>query len=233
MRQILAVAFVSGALLCANTAALGTTITVDPSAAWIGYMNVFETPQHGGGYVFGSSWGPADLVATFSGPVLTLAPNTIGDPNPFWYTPSGGPGAVGNKTMDANMYVEPAGSLPGQTVTFTGDVLANTLVGSVNQLGNGWTSVAFIKDFAPDYSSSVQVTAPLTPGVFSISLATVNDPARHVQYGFETIGPNVWITDVGPFGNIQITAIPEPTSVALFGLSLFGGLTAVRRRALL
>ena len=26
---------------------------------------------------------------------------------------------------------------------------------------------------------------------------------RHVQYGFETIGPDVWITDVGPNGNVQ------------------------------
>jgi hypothetical protein len=232
MRQILAVAFVGCALLCANTAALGTTITVDPSAAWVGFMNVFETPQNGGGYVFGSGWGTADLVATFSGPVLTLAPNTIGDPNPFWYTPSGGPGAIGNKIMDANMYVEPAGSLPGQPVTFTGNVLANTLVGNVNQQGNGWTSVAFIKDFAPDYSSFNQVTAALTPGVFSITMNTVNDPARHVQYGFETIGPDVWITDVAPYGSVQVTAVPEPTSVGLFALGVAGCLTAVRRRAI-
>lgn len=231
MRQILAVAFVGCALLCANTAAWGVTVTVDPSAAWIGFMNVLETPQNGGGYVFGQGWGTPDLVATFSGPVLTLAPNTIGDPNSFWYTPSGGPGAVGNKIMDANMYVEPAGSLPGQTVTFTGNVLANTLVGNVNQQGNGWTSVAFIKDFAPDYSSFNQVTAALTPGVFSITMNTVNDPARHVQYGFETIGPNVWITDVAPYGNVQVTGVPEPTTVALLAMGFAGCLTAVGRRA--
>ena len=193
-------------------------------------MNVFETPQHGGGFVFGQSWGTTDLTAVFTPGVLTLGPNTIGDPNPFWYTPSGGPGAVGNKSMDANMYIEQTGTLNGQNVTFTGTVISNTLFGQVNQLGNGWTSVAFIKDFAPDFSSSVSVTAPLTPGPFSISLNTINDPARHVQYGFETIGPDVWSTDVGPFGNIQIQTVPEPASLTLFGLGLAACAFVARRR---
>ena len=57
----------------------------------------------------------------------------------------------------------------------------------------------------------------LTPGNFSVSLNTINDPARHVQYGFETIGPDVWITDVGPYGNIQVTAVPEPMSLGMLG----------------
>ena len=43
-----------------------------------------------------------DLKATFAGPVLSLKANTIGDPNPYWYTPSGGPGSTGNKIMDAS-----------------------------------------------------------------------------------------------------------------------------------
>lgn len=210
-------AMLSGAGLVASA---DTLVTVDPSAPWQGFMNVFETPANGGGYVFGSGWGTADLTAVFTGPVLQLGPNSINDPNPFWYTPAGFPGCTGNKIMDANMYVEPVGSLPGQTVTFAGTVLSNTL------LPDKHTSVAFIKDFAPDYSSFVMVSVPMNPGPFSVSLATDGDPARHVQYGFETIGPDVWITDVGPFGNVQITA-PEPTSL---GLLAAGALLALRRR---
>ena len=212
------------------SAKAATTVTVDPTTLTNGFMNVFETPQNGGGYVFGSSWGPADLVSSFSGSTLTLAPNTIGDPNPFWYSPSGGPGAVGNKTMDASLYNETTGNYTGQTVTFTGSVLQNTLFGQVNQLGNGWTSVAFIKDFAPDYSSSVSVTVPLNPGVFSISLPTINDPARHIQFGFETIGPDVWATDVAAYGNITITPAPEPTVLAVATLCGTATLFISRRR---
>jgi hypothetical protein len=230
MKSFLKTLAISSFSLLALTSVNAATVTVNPAAAWQGFMNVFETPQHGGAFVFGQGWGTADLPATFSGPTLTLAPNTINDPNAFWYSPSGGPGAVGNKSMDANMYVETTGLYTGQTLTFTGNVLANTLFGHVNQIGNGWTSVAFIKDFAPDYSSSVSITAPLVNGVFSISLPTVNDPGRHIQYGFETIGPDVWSTDVGPYGNIQITAVPEPTTLALAGLALAGMIGARRLR---
>jgi hypothetical protein len=196
------------------------TVGVDPGASWLGYMNVFELPSNGGGYVFGSSWGLADLSATFSGVNLTLAPNTIGDPNSFWYTPSGGPGATGNKTMDASIYVQNDGGFAGINLTFTGLVLNNTLV-------SPYTSVAFIKDFAPDYSSFNLTTAPLVNGVFSITHATVNDPARHVQYGFETVGPNVWITDVAAMGSVQITAVPEPAAATLIVGSLL--LFAIRK----
>jgi hypothetical protein len=60
-----------------------------------------------------------------------------------------------------------------------------------------------------------------------VSLTTINDPARHVQFGFQTIGVNVWATDVAPFGSMVIQTIPAPASMAMLGLA---GLFAGRRR---
>ena len=220
-------------LLGTAISATAATVTVDPGASWLGYMNVFNLPSAGGGYQFGSGWGTGDLVASFTGTTLTLAPNTIGDPNPYWYTPSGSPGSTGNKIMDASFYVEPAaGTYKGITLDFTGAVLANTMIGKTDANGNGWAATAFIKDFAPDYSSFNLASAPLLGGVFDISLATVNDPARHVQYGFEVIGPDVWVTDVAQYGNIQVTAssVPEPSQWAMMGVVMLAGVSYAARQ---
>lgn len=193
-----------GALAISSTLAQAqVTVNVDVSAPWLGYMNVFETPENLGGFVFGSPWGVEGLPATFSGTTLTLAPNSVDDPNAFWYTPSGGPGSVGNKIMDANFYVEiPVDTVSGQTLTFEGEVLANSLTGD-------HVATAFIRDFAPDYSTFNTSTVALTPGPFSVSLATDPGAGRHVQYGFNMNGRNVWITDVAPYGTVQIEAIAD------------------------
>jgi hypothetical protein len=210
------------AIVTIPAASAAVSVTVDPGATWNGFMNVFELPANGGGFVFASGWGTGDLNATFSGATLILSPNTIGDPDPFWYIGGGGPGAPGNKIMQANMYVQETGTLAGETVVFEG------IVSSIS-----WTSAhatrAFIKDFAPDFSSVVETYFDLdSTGTFSLSLDTINDAGRHVQYGFETTGENVWVTDTAPFGDIQITAIPEPGSAVLAMLA--PGLLLLRRR---
>jgi len=218
-----AIQWVAVALLAFAAPALATVhVTVDPGHAWLGYMNVsnLPAPQGDGAYQFGSAWGTADLSAVFTGPVLKLTPNSIGDPNEYWYIGGGGPGAPGNKIMEANMYVENSDTLVGETIIFKGVVKANTLT-------SAHTAIAFIKDFAPDYSSFVQTTVPLTPGQFSISLATDPTPGRHVQFGFQMTGVNVWVTDLAPFGYVDI--VPEPTTLAL-GLALTGAFVIRRRR---
>jgi len=197
--------------LCVGTARADVSVTVSGSDPYLGFMNVFELPSNGGGYVFGSAWVTGDLVAVFTGNNLRLSPNSIGDPNPFWYIGGGGPGAPGNKIMEANMYVEPV-AFSGQTVTFSGDVLSNDLATS-------HVARAFIKDFAPDFSSSVTTSIVLPPsGNWSLSLATINDPGRHVQYGFQMVGPCVWITDVAGFGSVVVgPAQTTPTSPSTWG----------------
>jgi len=188
-----------------------TTVTVDPAALTLGYMNVFELPVNGGAFVFGSTWGLPDLTAVFSGSNLTLGPNTINDPDPFWYIGGGAPGSPGNKIMEANCYAEDTGTLNGQTVTFNGMVLANSLT-------SAHTVIAFVKDFAPDYSSFNQNTVVLSAtGPFSVSLATINDPGRHVQWGVQMTGVNVWPTDVGPFGTMTLGPQAVPTEATTWG----------------
>lgn len=213
---------VAAGILGGTTAAsAAVTRTVDPGLPWLGFVNIFELPSNGGAYVFGSAWGTTDLTAVFAGDVLTLGPNSVNDTSTFWYQGGGGPGAPGNKIVDASMYVEETDTLAGQTVTFTGIVLSNTFT-------SAHTSVAFVKDFAPDYSSFTVATVPLTtPGEFSVSLDTSSGVGRHVQFGLETTGVNVWITDVAPYGNVQLTAIPEP---AALGLLCAGTLVAAVRR---
>jgi hypothetical protein len=201
------------------------TFTVDPTQTWIGYMNVFELPSNGGGYDFGSPWATADLDAYFTGPTLTLTPNdNIDRTDPidsyWWQAPNTGTSA-GNHTMAASMYVEQSG-FAGGTVTFTGNVLQNTLV-------SPYTCVAFIDDFTPGFSLVNSATsADLAAGVFSISLNIT--PGDVLQYGFITTGPNARTAALAADGNAEIVAVPEPSSIALVLCGLLGLVAVARRR---
>ena len=239
-------------LFSAVTTMKAANVTVDPGTLTSGFMNVFNLPvgatvlpPGGGGpngpangaFQFNGGWGPADLVSSFSGTTLTLAANQINDPNIYWYqgpnVNNGAPGAPGNKIMDANLYNQTTGVYVNQTLTFSGNVSFNALNGAVNPYNNTtYSSVAFIKDFAADFSSFTSSTIPLAPGVFNISLLTSADPGHHIQYGFETIGSDVWAGDP-LFAGGNLTAIinpfvvPEPSAFALCGLA---ALALIRRR---
>lgn len=217
----LATAVILFGSLVTGASAGGITLTVDPNADWQGYMNVFEIDRSGavptrGGFVFGSGWGFNELTASFNDSgTLTLGVNSVDDPAPFWYGEA--PERIGNKWMDANGFVQFTNdaSLTGTSLTFTGIVQSNSFTAN-------HTATAFIRDFASDFSSFVEASVALTPGVFSVTLDTVEGEGRHIQIGFNVAGENVWITDAPAFGNVQVAAIPEPSSLALLATAGLG-----------
>jgi len=197
-----------------------------------GYMNVFQLD--GTSFVFGSGWGIGDLNSTYnSASSVTMSPNTIGDPNAYWYTPSGGVGALGNKIMEGNLYGQQTGTYAGQVVTFAGNVTSFNL--ATNAAGIPYTLTAFIRDFASDFSSFTTSTANITgTGEFAIALGAINDPSRHVQWGLQIKGPDIWPADsaqLGVAGSATIDAVPEPSTYALLALGAAGlGGHLIRRR---
>ncbi|HEV2693751.1 MAG TPA: hypothetical protein VG347_12740 [Verrucomicrobiae bacterium] len=198
-----------------KTAAPSATVTVDPSKSWVGFMNVFSLPADGGGYVFGSSWGLSALRATFDGvSLLTLQPDTnVWNPtDSFWVKPDG---VTPNKNMDASLYVQNDG-LANTNLIFIGTCVGNTLTTSPEPLtGITYTSVAFIKAFNSSFSViGSAISGPLVPGQsFGLSLNTAG--AAHVQYGFETIGPDANPGTADGLGTVTISATipgtPAPT----------------------
>jgi len=176
------------------------TALVDPNMITNGFMNVFAAPNTG--YQFGSSWAGKDLRAIYSDPsTLTLLTCTnVTDPTiSYWTNPDGS----GAKWMDASWYQQ-ADNLVGQSVTFSGNVVSNTLPA-------GYNCSAFIKVFNSSFSVVQSVSVPLTNGqtylsatgnlfvcgnsAFNLNLTANAAGAAHVQYGFETTGPNAAITN--------------------------------------
>ncbi len=220
MRKIAALAVLSGSLL-ASTATAQVEVVVDDSAGamdtagWLGYSNFFEIPFDLGIFVFGSAWGLDRLTAEFDDMAssVTFGPLGIDDPNVFWFMDTiggapdpvnpGGPGQDGNKIAETSFYQEVVGDYDGQTVTFSGEILADTL-------DSDWSVVAFVRDFAPDFQSFNDEEVSVPVGPFSVSLQVDPSAGRVVQYGFRMVGPNVWPSDVASKGAITVATVSPP-----------------------
>ncbi len=189
------------------------TLTVDPSQSWIGFMNVFNLPTNGGAFVFNSSWATSALQAAFSGTnYLMLSPDTNvwETTDTFWVQADG---HTPNKIMDASMYVQ-NDNLTNTNLVFLGTCLTNTLTTQPEPLtGVSYTSRAFIKTFDGSFNSLGTVFSPgLTAGQpFAINLGTGG--ATHVQYGFETIGPDANPATAASLGDVVLAAQSPPVAV--------------------
>ncbi len=205
------------------------TVTIDPSALTLGYMNWQPTAYTlanfpGDGGTGSSAWGAAALQANFSGTTLTIQPNvnTYTPGNAYWNNPDG----TGANQMDANFYNETTGVYVNTTLTFTFDVVANTLSAPYN-------SIAFIKDFTSSYSSSTESSIALTSGIETISLTTSANAGDHIQYGFETFGPDTDPASAAALESVVITpvtAVPEPATWAWAGSGSLLLVSMFRRR---
>jgi len=175
------------ALFVAFSAHIGkaqTTITVDTGMNWVAYMNVFDSV--GVNYMFGSAWALPD-VKTIVDPgngSMNLHPNfsTWNTNDPYWYNSVTG---KGNKTMEANTYVEDT-TLMGQNLTFQGFVDTFTL-------DPAYVSYAFIKvlDKNNNYATVLFKQDTITAtGAFSVADSIPNLPGMLTQYGFAVYGIN-------------------------------------------
>jgi len=186
--------------LVATELAPSTTIFFDPTAPYIGYANVFETPANGGGFVFGGGWGVPDLKTVIDAtPVtgsVTLQPNfnTWNPADPFWVDPVTG---LGNKDFEGNTYVDDP-SLAGQNLTWTGFVISNTI-------DPGYQAEAFIKVFNANFSVLKIETAPLIEGeFFEVVYTDVAPEDTFVQYGWYIKGLNADPANEAALGSVVI-----------------------------
>ena len=119
------------ALLTGGFSFAQNNITTSATDAWIGWMNWFDLS---GIYISGSTWQVPDLQTTLvMGPTedqVVLQPNfnAYGDgTDAYWVDQTTG---EGDKIMEASTFVEPGSTFNGQDLTFTGNVVSNTLDGA-------------------------------------------------------------------------------------------------------
>ncbi|MGH7980736.1 MAG: immunoglobulin domain-containing protein, partial [Limisphaerales bacterium] len=191
-------------LFCGAAASQAQTVTFSSTNLTHAYMSwaptAYTTANYPGDGGSGSgTWSLPALPAVFSGNTLTISPNvnTYAPGDTYWVNPDG----TGANEMDGAVYNETAGNYVNATVTFTFDVLSNTLA-------SGYTADAFVKDFGPGFSYNGEQTVNLTPGVDSVTYPmTGGSSGEIVQFGFEVIGPDANPATVASLGSVVIVPV--------------------------
>ncbi len=162
------------------------TFIPGPDESWNGYVNVYELPANGGGYLWGSSWGIADLRASFVENdmiYMQLNTNNYAPGDEYWVNPTTG---LGNKQVEANLYYEING------IDFAGEKAIFEFRVKSNDLPAGTPAYAFFKVFAPGYNFIGMYTEDLTAGDHKLELNI--DPSYNgyiLQVGFQIVAPPV------------------------------------------
>ena len=231
------------------TAILLSSATV--AGDWVAYMNVFENAGGSqGAYVFGNNWGPplTDVKTT----VITSNPGTIvGDqlrlqPNYSTYTNalSGTdadrafwtdstdlgvtPGPNGNKWMEANSFSETA-SIAVPSYTLQGTVDSNILDPTL------YSAEAFIKVLNPSAGFATvlndRISLPLS-GPFTVTSDLSLYQGMILQTGFTVNGLNANPVNEIAYGSVELTVVPEPSTIglAMAGLAGLAGIARSRVR---
>ena len=196
-----------------------TTVQVDSTKAWAGYMNVYNNNGGSqGGYLWGSGWGIADLSAHFNSTnSVTILPNTNtwNAADPYWVNTNTIPYS-GAKWMEANFYVDVGTAYGGQSVKFVGSVVTNTLQ-------SPYVSQAFIKEFGAGYSFIGMTTSNLVSGTAFTVERTIG-AGNICQYGFITTGPDANPATAAGVGEAVVAVNnADPTITTMNSLALVQG----------
>jgi hypothetical protein len=201
--------------------------TVNETDLNLGYMSVREGTNFNT-IVTNAVWPASDLTAVWNTPTnVTYSPATA--TNPLWYNPPGGIGSSGNKTMQAYLYGQQTGTFAGLTLEFSGFVSDFSL--ATNIAGDPYTLRAYLRDAGPGGPVSQLLSDITGTGAFSISMPLNGTAGRTIQWGLIMQGPNIFPGDTEQLANAgSVTVVPEPSTYALLGLAVAGGLLVRRFR---
>lgn len=182
----------TAALLSTTAAVAQNVVDAGASDSWVGYMNVFDLPEDGGGYQFGSSWEVPAVQTTLDEMenTITLQPNfntyEENPDDPYWVNADT---ETGNKDMEGLTFVEPGETFNGVDLKFEGTVLEHTL-------DETYAAQFFIKALDPDagfsdvFGGSKVFDLPES-GTFAVEATGAElEAGLIIQYGFLVRGRN-------------------------------------------